>query len=419
MDVCLTGINHRTAPVAVREKAAIRFRELGEAFHVLRTYISHGVILSTCNRTEVYTVSTSDNDARSASLRFLQTHLDMKDAELQKHTYVMEGAAVVEHLFHTAAGLDSMIIGEYEILGQVRQALEGAEKAGMVNLPLRRLFQDAVRTGRRVREETGISKNALSVSSVAVDMATRVVGELKNSRMLVIGAGEAGRLVAKAARDRGASRIVIASRTQKRASVLTEMLGGVAISMDALEEELPSCNIVITCADAPHCLLDVPQIESVMQKRPELPMVIIDIAVPRNVEMSVSQIENVHLYNIDDLSHISEQNRQQREAEIKRAEDIIISELSQFSAWWRGYKVRPIVTAMMNKAEAIRRTHLERTMKKLPSLTEEEQYNLEMMTRAIVQKILKEPIHNLKANGHDSPDYADMVRKLFHLDVEA
>ena len=395
MNICLVGLNHRTAPVAIREKAAVRSAKLDDVLELLRSHVSHGVILSTCNRTEIYTIPNGDGQARAASLDFLRIHLDASDKTLLKHTYTLNGEAAVEHLFRTACGLDSMIIGEYEVLGQVRQALEIAEKAKMVNLPLRHIFQHAIRTGRRVREETEISKNAFSVSSVAVDLAVKAVGSLENCRMLVIGAGEAGKLTAKAARDRGVSRIVVASRTQEKASSLTKMLGGIPISINNLEEELDTCNIVVTCADAPHCILGVPQVEAAMQRRPELPLVIIDIAVPRNVESGVTQINNVFLYNIDDISRISKQNRRQRESGVRKVEKIISAELVRFALWWRDFKVRPLIRALMSKAEEIRRSHLERTVKRLPPLSDEERYSLEMMTKAIVAKILKNPKQNI------------------------
>ncbi|MEE8194279.1 MAG: glutamyl-tRNA reductase [Dehalococcoidales bacterium] len=418
MNIYLVGINHRTAPVAVLERAAIRSGELNGALQLLRSYVPHGIILSTCNRTEVYTVTADGSDAREAVLRFLQTHLQAPDATLLKHTYVLDGELAVEHLFRTASGLDSMVVGEYEVLGQVRQALEISEKADMTNPLLRRIFQSAVRTGRRVRKETGISKNALSVGSVAVALATTVIGSLRGCRMLIIGTGEAGRLVAKAAKDRGVSQIAVASRTQERAASVTGLLGGTPVSMNNLAGELHTCSIIVTCADAPHYVLGVPQVEAAMQTRPGLPLVIIDIAVPRNVEPMVAQISNVSLYNIDGLSRISEQNRRQRQSEVKKAEKIISAEMAKFVLWWQANRVSPLIRALMSKAEEIRRSHLDRTVKKLPSLTEEERYSLEMMTKAIVAKILKDPIRNLKVNGHSDPDYMEMVKELFQLDTD-
>jgi len=416
MRISLVGIDHQTAPVAIREKVAISIKKLYDALPMLRAYISRGIILSTCNRTEVYTIDSDQRHAEKASLDFLKARLDIPDAALLQYVYLFEDKTAVEHLFRVASGLESMIVGEFEVLGQVGHALEAAERAGMVNLPLRYIFQSAIRTGRRVREETGISRNALSVSSVAVDLAARIVGDLKGCKMLVIGAGEAGRLVAKAARDRGISHMLVVGRTQERASALASQLGGTPISPSNLDEELLTTNIVVTCAGAPHRILSVEQVKPAIEKRPGLPLVIIDIAVPRNVEPAVGQIRNVFLYNIDDLTGLSNLNRKQRENEIRKTTQIVADELDKFTSWWQEFKVRPLIRAMMSKAEEIRRSHFDRTMRKLPPLTEEEQYSLEMMTKAIVSKILKDPVQYLKANG--SNNYAEMARQLFQLNVE-
>ncbi|HEY78215.1 MAG TPA: glutamyl-tRNA reductase [Dehalococcoidia bacterium] len=415
MNICLVGINHRTAPVAIREKAAIRTAQLDDALQSLHPRLSHGVILSTCNRTEVYYTTDDDSDAKTVILGFLQNLLDVSDTVLRKHTYVLNGEASVEHLFRIASGLDSMVTGEYEVLGQVRQALEIAEKAKMVNLPLRHVFQSAVRTGRRVRKETGISKNAFSTSSVAVDLAASIVTCLEGCKMLVVGTGEAGRLVAKAAKDRGVSHIAVASRSRERGLKLTKTLGGMLVSLSNLVAELHSCNIIVTCSNAPHFVLDVTKVDMAMRKRPELPLVIIDIAVPRNVEPAVGQINNVFLYNIDDLASISERNRYRRKSAVREAENIIAAEMNKFNSWWQDFKIRPLISAIMDKAEKIRLAQLNRTVKKMPSLSDRELYSLEMMTRAIITKILKDPIRFLKDNRDSDYDYTDIVKELFQL----
>jgi glutamyl-tRNA reductase len=418
MRISLVGIDHQTAPVAIREKAAISTRKLYDALPMLGSYISRGIILSTCNRTEVYTIDSNQHHAEKASLDFLKARLDIPDAALLQHVYLFEDRTAVEHLFRVASGLESMIIGEFEVLGQVGQALEVAEGVGMVNLPLRHIFQSAIRTGRRVREETGISRNALSVSSVAVDLAAGIVGDLRWCKMLVIGAGEAGRLAAKVAKDRGISQMVVVGRTQERASALAAQLGGTPTSSNNLRQELPTANIVVTCAGAPHRILSVGQVKQAMEERPGLPLVVIDIAVPRNVEPAVGQIRNVFLYNIDDLTGLSHLNRKQREDEMQKATQIVADELDKFTFWWQEFKVRPLIRALTRKAEEIRRPHFDRTVKKLPHLNEEEQYRLEMMTKAIVSKILKDPIRSLKANGDITRNYAEMVRQLFQLNEE-
>jgi len=416
MRISLVGINHQTAPVNVREKVAISSKKLYDALPMLRSHISRGIILSTCNRTEVYTVDSDDGRAERSSLDFLKARLDIPDVTLPQYVYLLENKTAVEHLFRVASGLESMIVGEFEVLGQVGHALEVAERAGMVNLPLRHIFQSAIRTGRRVREETGISRNALSISSVAVDLAARTVGDLKECKMLVIGAGEAGRLVAKAAKDRGISHMVIVGRTQERASALAAQLGGTPINPSNINEELLTTNIVVTCAGAPHRILSVGQVKRAMEKRPRLPLVIIDIAVPRNVEPAVGQIRNVFLHNIDDLIGLSNLNHKQRENEIQKVAQIVSDELDKFTSWWQEFKVRPLIRAMMRKAEEIRCAQLNRTLKKLQPLSDEERDSLDAMTKSIVTKILNDPVQYLKANG--SNNYAEMVRELFRLNEE-
>ena len=415
MRISLVGIDHQTAPVAIREKVAINAKKLDDALTVLGSFISRGIILSTCNRTEVYTIDSDARHAEKASLDFLKAQVNLPDVNLLQHVYLLEDRTAVEHLFRVACGLESMIVGEFEVLGQVGHALEAAERVGMVNLPLRHIFQSAIRAGRRVREETGISRNALSVSSVAVDLAAGVVGDLKRGKMLVIGAGEAGRLVAKAAKDRGISKMVVVGRTQERALSLAAQLGGTPISPSNLEEELLTTNMVVTCAGAPHRILSVGQVKRAMGKR-SFPLVIIDIAVPRNVEPAVSKIKNVFLYNIDDLTGLSNLNRKQREDEIQKASRIIAEELDKFILWWQEFRVRPLIRALMSRAEEIRSAQLNRTLKKLPPLSSDQYETLEAMTRSIVSKILKDPVRYLKANG--SKNYEEMVKEIFRLDEE-
>ncbi|MBI4295974.1 MAG: glutamyl-tRNA reductase [Chloroflexi bacterium] len=418
MHISLVGINHQTAPVSIREKVAISADRLPDFLALLHAHVPQGVILSTCNRTEIYSVDGDESHATRSNLDFLKALLDLPDINWQRYVYTMTDESAVAHLFQLTSGLDSMIIGEYEILGQVGNALEAADKAKMVGFPLRHIFQSAIRTGRRVREETGISKNALSVSSVAVDLAGRIIGDLKDCRMLVIGVGEAGRLVAKAAKDRGVTQIAVASRTLERASALAQRLGGKSVSLSNVTEELGACNILVTCASAPRRLLDFPRIESVMKARAGLPMVIIDIAVPRNVEATVGQIESVFLYNIDDLTQISELNRKQREREIEMAKVIIAGEMEKFTSWRKTFEVTPVVRSLMQKAEDIRRAQLSRTLKKLRPLSDEERDSLEAMTRSIVTKILKDPIEHIKTNGNGNQEYAEILSELFQLHHE-
>ncbi|MFC1995894.1 glutamyl-tRNA reductase [Chloroflexota bacterium] len=418
MRVSLVGVNHRTAPVAILEKVSISTEQLQDCLSLLRHYVPHGLILSTCNRTEVYTTSNDGKLGIEASMKFLKVYSDMSDVTLLRHVYIHQDESVVEQLFKVACGLDSMVVGEFEVLGQVGQALEAAERAKMVNLPLRHIFQSAIRTARLVREKTGISQNALSISSVAIDLAERSVGDLAGSKIVVIGAGEAGRLVAKVAKERGVSKIVVVSRTKARASTLAAALGGIPANLQSLGKELTTTNIIVTCAGAPHRLLDVHHVREAMMNRHELPLVIIDIAVPRNTEPSVSQVNNVFLYDIDDLTEISNRNRQQREGEIQMATEIVAVEVARFATWWQTLGVRPIVSALMKRAEGVRRKQLDKTLSKLPSLSNEERDRLDAMTKSIVTKILRDPISHLKTNTDSREDYIEVISELFHLNTE-
>lgn len=418
MQLYVLGVNHSTTPIAFREKLAISNSCIGDALISLRSYVDQGVILSTCNRTEVYTTASNGRSAEQACFEFLKVHANVSDADLLPYIYAYKDKRAIGYLFCVASGLDSMIIGEFEILGQVGEALEAAERAQMVDLPLRNLFHNAIRVGRRVRDETLISRNALSVSSVAVDLAAKVVGDINNCRILVIGAGEAGRLVAKSARERGAHEIAVTNRSEERASILAEALGGRPIPLSDLKSELSASDIVISCTGAPHLMLDVTLVKEAMKNRHGLPLVIIDIAVPRDVEAAVKDIDNVFLYNIDHLTEVSESNRELRERELGRATEIAEMEADKFYRWWRALEVRPTISALVTKAEKIRQRQLSTTIKKLKGLSDEERTSMEAMTKAIVNKLLHDPIQLLKEDVHSNEGYTQVVRELFRLDGE-
>ncbi|MBI2850475.1 MAG: glutamyl-tRNA reductase [Chloroflexi bacterium] len=415
-NVYLVGLNHHTAPVTLRERVAINAEQLDNAYQLLRQYIPHGIILSTCNRTEIY--ATGSHPAEEAVLNFINAISGVPFVDLMPHIFLRENKTAFKHLFRIASGLDSMIIGEHEVLGQIRQALAAAEKAGMVNPELRNVFNGALRTGRQVREETGISRSALSVSSVAVDLASKAIGGLENCKMLVIGAGEAGRLVARVAKEEGVSRIVIASRTIESASALGAMVGGTPTDLNNISEELSTADIVVACAGAPNRILDVDHVREVMKGRTDSPLVIIDIAVPRNVEPEAGKIDNVFLYDIDDLTRVSDKNRQQREGEVLKAEQIVAEEVARCASDWSAAESKSVIGALMQKADEIRTQQLKRTLKKLRPLSEEEQFNLDAMTRSIVTRILQEPIEYLKKNENDG-HYPEVVSELFRLNTGA
>jgi glutamyl-tRNA reductase len=417
MQIYVVGVNHSTTPIEIRERLAVSSTHVPDALSLLRKYVSQGLILSTCNRTEIYSVPKS-GDSSQPSIDFLKAWANISNDDLLPYVYCYHSEAAVRHLFRVASGIDSMIIGEFEILGQVNQSLEEAKKARMVEHPLRNFFHQALRVGRHVREKTGISKNALSVSSVAVALAAKAIGDLTRCRALVIGTGEAGRLVAKALKERGIAQITTTSRSYDKASTLAAALGGSSVDIGSLGRELATCDIAISCTGAPHLILDLKSVENAMQARSNHPLVIIDIAVPRDVEPQVGQINDVFLYDIDDFTHLSELNRKQRETEIKKAMEIIEVEVKRFTTWWQAMEVKPVVSSLVRKAEDIRQTQLDMTLKKLRHLSAEEQQSLEAMTKAIVQKILHEPIQHLKTNAHKRDDYITLVNELFQLDKD-
>jgi glutamyl-tRNA reductase len=415
MQIHVAGVNHNTTPIEIRERLAVSNDRLSDALSLLRKYVSQGLILSTCNRIEVYAVVEGRNSLQPG-LDFFKAWSNMAHADLLPYIYCYQNEAAVRHLFHVASGLDSMIIGEFEILGQVKNSLEEANKARMVEHPLRTLWHRALRVGRLVREKTGISKNALSVSSVAVELAAKAIGDLTTCKALVIGTGEAGRLVAKALKDRGVNRITATSRSYEKASALAKTLGGSSVDIGSLGQELANCDIAISCTGAPHFILDLKTMENAMSARSNRPLVIIDIAVPRDVDPEVRRLSNIFLYYIDDFTHISDRNRKQRETEIQKATEIIESEVKRFTSQWQTMEVKPVISDLVGKTEAIRQAQLKLTLKKLRRLSPEERQSLEAMTQAIVQKILHDPIQRLKRDADERDDYIRLVAELFQLD---
>jgi glutamyl-tRNA reductase len=414
--VCLVGVNHDTSPLWVRERLSIPRSRVPDALQALRGYVPSGVILATCNRTEVYAVGDDRQLLQNSIEKFLVDWSGVAREQLSPSFHIAFEYNAIRHVTETASGLRSLIVGEWEIQGQVRQALEEAERERMADLPLRKLFQHAIRVGRRVREDTDISKNALSVSSVAVDMASKATVDIKKCHVLLIGAGQAGKLAARAFAQRGVSRLSVINRSLESAEELAAALGGRAVELGCLRDEIEAADVVISCTGAPHCVLRRELVEDVMKDRQSRPMVIVDIAVPRDVDASVKEIDGVRLYDIDDFIYVSKTHRKAREREIDKAMQIIDEEMERFAERWREMDVKPVVGALMQMADDVRQRQLRLTLKKLPPMSPEEQACLEAMTKSIVNKILHNPIKCLKENGHDDGEMVDAVKELFGLD---
>lgn len=413
MHIIGLGLNHRTAPIEVREKVSFTKEEIIPALSALKDYIGEGVILSTCNRTEIYTIA-SDVASTNASINaFLSNHNSLEDSFLLPFLYTFQDAEAAHHLFRVAAGLDSMILGESQILGQVRDALAFSDKAGALGDPLARLFHYAIGAGRRVREETDIGRHSLSVSYAGVQLARQALGELRGLQVLLIGAGEAGQLVSKALRTIGVGEVIVANRTASRGKELARELMGRAVDFGALEEALTTCDIVVASTDSPEYIIREGMVREAMSSRDFRPILIVDLAMPRDVEQAIAQIEGVRLYNIDDLHAIAEVNRSQREMSASEAEIIVSEEVERFMAWWRSLEAVPLIKALRRQAESVRRRELDKAMRRMPDLSPESRDLLERMTRSIVEKLLHSPIVALKERR--SASHLQVAQEIFRL----
>jgi glutamyl-tRNA reductase len=409
MHITLVGISHKTAPVAVRERFAFSAAELSDA---LPRFGGAAVLLSTCNRTEVYLASHHPIAAGSviALLRELKDVADVADEAF----YHLSGKDAAQHLFRVAAGIDSMVLGEAEILGQVRVAFAAATQAGTHNAVLSQLFHEAIRAGRRARSETHIGRNAVSVSSTAVALAKRTLGGLESSTVLVVSAGEAGKIAARNLAKHGASRLLVTNRSRARAQELAADLDGHVVAFDKLGSAMAEADIVISSSSAPEFVISADHVRQAVSSRNGRPLLLIDIAVPRDIDPSVRDMPQVHLYDIDDLQAVVEENRNSRRQEVASVERIIEEAVARFSAWLRERGVVPTVAALRERADSVRDDEIERTLRKLPDLSAKERVAVEAMANALVKKLLHDPIDRLK--GPDGERYVGPLRELFALD---
>ncbi len=408
------GISHRTAPVEVREQLAFSTAELPDALRHLSDELGGAIILSTCSRTELYITIPSDKVGSVDGLvSLLAKSKGLNEALDPLRFYVLHDQEAVRHLHRVAAGIDSMVLGEAQILGQVREALAQAQHAHAAHPLLARLFRSAISSGRRARSETNIGRYAVSVSSTAVALAKRTLKKLSDRTVLIVSAGESGKLAAKSLLDSGASNIIVTNRTYAKARELAAKLGGEAVPFNKLGEAVAAADIVISATESEGFVLNYEDVQSVTAERKGRPLLLIDIAVPRDIDPRVREVTSVHLYDIDDLQKVADTNMQQRAHEVHKVEAIIDEEIGRFNDWWRSLEVLPTIAALRQQAETSRRAELERTLKRL-DLTPEEQRRIEAMTSAIVKKILHKPISHLKTNGNGH-HYSEAVRALFEL----
>jgi glutamyl-tRNA reductase len=416
----LVGISHRTAPVELRERLDFSARGLGNALGVLAALRStrESAIVSTCNRVEVYCACDDASAARYDLARFVGDFHGVAAAEVAPHLYEEHDLDAVRHLFRVAAGLESLVVGEPQILGQVKDAHTAATEARTSGPVLNRLFHASFAVGKRVRSETGLGSGAVSVSYAAVALGRKIFGDLRGLVVGVVGAGEMGKLTALHMRSQGVQHVTIVSRTMAHAARTAEAIGGAsAAPWEELDAVLGASDIVITATGAAAPILTKAHIEAVMRRRRGRPLFVIDIAMPRDVEAAAGEIEQVFLYNIDDLQATVRENLARRANEVVRAEAIVAEEIEKFSAWFRSRGAIPTVVALRHRFEAIRRTELERLDFKLSTLPPEARTRVDEITHLIIEKLLLMPTEQLKSVGDADTvaTYSEALTRLFGL----
>ena len=407
----------------LRERLDFSSRDLGAAVEAVaaRPSMAESVVLSTCNRSEIYVASEDPARARDELVTFLSDYHHVPTQAFQPHLFALENSAAVAHLFRVAAGLDSLVVGEPQILGQVKDAFQSATNKRCVGPVLRHVFQWSFGVGKRVRTETALGEGAVSVSFAAVALARKIFGRLQGRRVLVVGAGEISSLTAQHLRAQGVGDIVITSRTHAHAETLAAEVGGMAVPWEGMIAALGSAEIVITATGSPRPIITRAQLEAVQGRRARSnPLFIIDVAVPRDVDSAVGDIEQVFLYNIDDLQSIVEENLSRRAAEVERAESIVNEEVTRFMAWQRSRSAVPTVVALRQRFESIRRSELQRLEGKLGALSPDARARVDEVTRLIVEKLLLEPTEQLKALPDEETQaaYTEAVNRLFKLQDE-
>ena len=396
----VTGLNHKTAPVELRERLAIGREALPEATRALlgAPGVKEAMILSTCNRVELL-VSHNGTDPQLPG--FLAEHFSLDRAVLEPHLYRYQDEEAVRHMFRVAASLDSMVVGEAQILGQVKQSWSVARELGAVRGPLDKLLQGAFTAAKRVRSETEIGSSSVSIASVAVDLARRIFGSLEGRKVLVVGAGKMSELAARHLIQNGADSIMVANRTHERAVQLAEQFLGQAIRFEDLHARMHEADIIITSTGSPVHIIGVEQAQQMLHRRKNRPIFLIDIAVPRDADPHINRLDGIFLYDIDDLQQVAASNLVDRGREAERAEAIIVEETERFRRRIRTVDIAPVIQHVQGKVEEMRQLELHRSQKLMQSLTPEQQAAVEALTRGLMNKFLHLPLAALKAAARE------------------
>ncbi|MCX7762732.1 MAG: glutamyl-tRNA reductase [Candidatus Kryptonium sp.] len=419
MDLLLVGLNHKTAGVEVREKLYYTLEETKEILpEIVHLFLKEGVLLSTCNRTELYGVLKSDEVKPEQIINFLISKKEAYQIVDYSHFYIMRSYDAVRHLLEVASGIDSMLIGDVQILGQVKDAYEVAVKCGVVGTLLHQVFHTAFRAGKRAKSETSISEGAVSISYAAVELAEKIFADLSKKKGMLIGAGETAELTAKHLSSHGMSELYIANRTIERAQKLAEQFNGKVITLEEITDKLSEVDIVVSSVAVSDYILTFSQVKNAMSKRGNRPILIIDIGVPRNVEPSVKEIENVFLEDIDSLESIAKANYERRLSEIPKVQRIIDEELKNFIKWYESYQVAPTIKLLRERFEEIRQLEIEKYRNKF---SPEDFQKVDALTRSLVNKLLHTPTVSIRESSNGKPEserikFIQFVRELFGLE---
>jgi len=423
MEIILVGLSHKTAPVEIREKVSFQGDRLKEGMLRLKSTdeIMECIILSTCNRVEIYATAGRAEVGIARVKEFLHSNQsDMSLEWFEQHLYIHKNDKAVRHLFRVASSLDSMVIGEPQILGQVKESFDIALLNKTTGVVLNKLFKKALSVAKRVRTETSIGEHAVSISYAAVELARKIFSDLRTRTGLLLGAGEMGTLAARYLVNSGIKEIVVSTRNYERALQLARSYNGRVVPFEDFLDELVKVDVMICSTGAPDYVVKFPQMKDIMHRRKNRPLFIIDISVPRNVDPDINRLDNVFLYDIDDLQSVVETNLRNRQEEAKKGEAIIDEEVDVFIRWFKSLDIVPVIVALREKMEDIRKRELEKTLSKLKDLSPQEKQVIDALTASIVKKILHSPMVTLKNSAQSSNGimYVEAAKKLFDLDTE-
>ncbi len=421
MKILVVGLNHKTAPVEVREKVAFNGPKLEEAINALKSSgkIRENIILSTCNRVELYAAVSNKDQGIEGIKQFIAEFHDVPRDLLDQSLYIHTGEDAIRHMYRVASSLDSMVVGEPQILGQLKDAYDAALKHKSTGVFLNKLMRKSVSVAKRVRTETKIAESAVSISFAAVELAKKIFEDLPSKSFMLIGAGEMAELAARHLINSGVQDVYVTNRTAARAEELASEFQGKVIPFENFVSEMVHTDIVICSTGAPDYILHKDEVYRTMKDRKQRPMFIIDISVPRNIAPDIDTLDNVYLYDVDNLQGIVETNIHERSKEAAKAENIVNEEIGAYVKWTSSLAATPTIVALRNRAEEIRKAELDKTLKKLEPMEENKIRAIEHLTESIVNKIIHPPTAALKAEDENREDMLDMAQKLFNLDLES